>query len=150
MKNLKICIVAGTLGVLLALAVWSAPEARRNVTVRIKGLVNREGQLLASLFVAPEGFPSESKKSFRSHALVISGTDMSVTFTNVPMGKCAVGVCHDQNKSGSMDSTLFGRPKEGYGVSMQTDKLLGPPSFDQACFNISTQDVSIEIEMIYP
>jgi uncharacterized protein (DUF2141 family) len=59
-----------------------------------------------------------------------------VVFDNVPAGDYAVGIIHDSNRNGKLDTNFFGVPREGFGFSNDAMGTLGPPSFDKARFSL--------------
>ena len=69
-------------------------------------------------------------------------------FNNIAPGIYAVTSVHDENSNGDMDLFFFG-PAEGYGTSNDIRGLLGPPSFHDAKFEVSSKNVSLDINMGY-
>lgn len=70
------------------------------------------------------------------------------TFRQVPPGKWAVRLYHDENDNGKLDTNFFGIPTEGYGFSNNVQGRFGPPSFDRRLFEIQN-DTTITIYLIY-
>lgn len=50
-------------------------------------------------------------------------------FNNLPRGRYAVAVWHDENANNRVDTNALGLPKEGYGFSRVTPRM--KPKFDQ-------------------
>jgi uncharacterized protein (DUF2141 family) len=70
-------------------------------------------------------------------------------FTDLPAGVYAVSVFHDENMNQKLDKNFVGVPKEGYGASNNPKKKMGPPSFEEAKFQLSGTEQSLEIKLMY-
>ena len=73
-----------------------------------------------------------------------------VAFAQLPPGRYAVIVIHDQNDDGRLDANALGVPTEGYGFSKDARGFLSAPSFDAAAVTIGDADESIAISLTYP
>jgi uncharacterized protein (DUF2141 family) len=67
-------------------------------------------------------------------ALVVRGVSRC-RFYDVPAGRYAVGVMHDEDDDDHFDQGIFGIPQEGYGFSRDARGSMGPPSFESAAFD---------------
>ena len=54
----------------------------------------------------------------------------------LPAGQYAVGIFHDVNLNNKIDNNFLGLPKEQYGFSNNARALFGPPSFEEAAFEL--------------
>jgi uncharacterized protein (DUF2141 family) len=79
----------------------------------------------------------------------ITDDRVSFTITEIPVGRYAISVLHDENDNDKMETDLIGRPKEGYGFSRNARGKFGPPGFDDAAFDVATEPVEIHIDLIY-
>ena len=64
-------------------------------------------------------------------------------------GVYAVSVFHDENMNQKLDKNFVGVPNEGYGASNNPKKKMGPPNFDEAKFQLSGTEQSVEIKLMY-
>lgn len=71
------------------------------------------------------------------------------TFEEIPPGTYAIGVIHDENMNGELDTNLLGVPKEGYGFSNDARALLGAPTFAAASFPYDGRNLELTIELRY-
>ena len=73
------------LGNLLFLANAKADLADLNVNliIEVEGLRNKSGQICTTLFNQAEGFPSDSKKAFKSQCIEIKDIPQNLTFTEL-------------------------------------------------------------------
>ncbi len=119
---------------LVAACATPAPPAPRpagsgSVAVRVTGFAHRQGQLLLSVFLSPEGFPGEHARALRNVQLPIDGDAVVAVFDDVSAGPVAVSAFHDEDLDFVLDSNLLGIPTERWGVSGGARGLLGPPAF---------------------
>lgn len=138
---------------LTALSTFGDENSPKSVDVKIDayGFKNNSGRMLASLFIAKSGFPSDHSQAFQTSSAAITNLTASAIFTNVPLVSFAVAICHDFNDNGRMDKDILGRPLEGYGVSGKPAKTrTKPPKFEDSKLTITPSNTTVEIEIIYP
>ena len=116
------------------------------LTLTVTGLKPLKGDLYIGLHNRPEYFQVPDSAFMKMKVAVKSETQM-VSFENVPEGRYAIAVYHDENLNGMMDVNNLGIPKEGYGFS---SAVTGPgrKKFEQAAFDLNRND-TIEVKMIY-
>jgi uncharacterized protein (DUF2141 family) len=120
-----------------------------DLIVSIKNLKSTKGQIGILIFNKEAGFPSQRSKAIHEILLPIKGKDMAYTFKDLPYGKYAISVMHDENKNREIDRNRFGIPKEGYGVSNNVVSKFGPPKFGKAAFQLQKNKQSIQISLRY-
>jgi uncharacterized protein (DUF2141 family) len=125
------------------------PQSTGDLVVSISNLKNQKGQVGILIFSQETGFPMESSKAIRDVLIPIQGSTLQYTFSNLPFGKYAVSVMHDENKNQEFDTNLFGMPEEGYGVSNNVVGRMGPPSFTAAAFQFQKDNQSVDIQVRY-
>lgn len=67
----------------------------------------------------------------------LSATSMSVTFDGLPFGEYAIKAYHDRDGNGELTTNPFGSPIEPFAFSNGAKAHYGPPSFDEAAFELS-------------
>jgi uncharacterized protein (DUF2141 family) len=78
---------------------------------------------------------------------IINGSS-TITFKNIPSGKYAVNILHDENKNGKIDKGFI-LPIEGIGFSNFTKIGLGnKPNFKKASFEVK-ENKTITVKVIY-
>jgi uncharacterized protein (DUF2141 family) len=115
----------------------------------VRGLRNREGRLLVLLFKDAAGFPGEASLALAEADISIDGDSVLVAFGGLEPGSYAASVVHDENGNGTMDTGLFGIPKEGYGASRDARKPFAPPAFEDAAFPVPAQVSVQRITLVY-
>ena len=143
--------------VLLGLAAWlclAVPVAGAgDILITVTGVRNSNGNILACLWFEGWGFPDCDAFGAKTRQTAVKAEAGSVTFmfTDVPDGKYAVSVAHDQNGDGKLDRhQFFGYPVEGAGVSNFIDAPRFVPFHHDALFEASGAETSIVIPLHYP
>ncbi len=118
------------------------------VSLTVTGLRSDKGQVLVCLTREASAFP-DCSASKDARSAIVPATRPHVTFANLPQGRYAISVLHDENGNGRADKTLGLIPREGFGFSRDAPVRMGPPKFEQAAFDIEGQGVSQSIRMRY-
>lgn len=142
-------ILKAFLLILLLSSLNSGKEVTFSLTVEVDELRNSDGTVQFALYNRADAFPDEHFKKYLKvlTGKIINGSS-SVTFENLPEGKYAINVLHDENTDGRINKGLI-FPKEGIGFSNY--EFLGfsnRPSFDKASINLSG-DLKIRVKIIY-
>ena len=120
-----------------------------NLVVAVNGIKNRQGEIQISLYNKDGTIPDkELKNYYKTKRVKIEGEKTKVLFSNLPKGRYAVSVFHDQNNNHKIDKGFF-MPKEGVGLSnFETVNLFNLPNFQKASFLLE-QDKTVQIKLIY-
>lgn len=116
-----------------------APQAKRgaDVTVIAKNLRNDHGLVRACLTNQADRFP-RCEDPARSFQVVGQASDtVTLTFRDIPPGRYAVALLHDENGNGKADRAAMMIPKEGFGFSRDAKVRFGPPRFGEAAFDVA-------------
>lgn len=146
----KVVVVAYLFIVVFVLSGFNRQKVEtHSLTVEVLGLRNSNGIVQFALYNDEDSFPDEHYKKYyrKQTAKIINGTS-EVTFKNLPPGKYAVNVLHDENEDGKVKKGII-LPKEGLGFSnYESIGLSNRPSFQKASFNL-VGDKKIEVKIIY-
>lgn len=120
-----------------------------SLVVDVSGLRNSKGILQVALYNKEGSIPDEHYRNyFRLVRKEINDGSAKLIFTDLPEGKYAVSVLHDENNNGKIDKGLI-LPEEGIGFSnYESIGLRSKPSFGKASFDLSA-DKSIIVKIIY-
>lgn len=119
------------------------------IVVNVLDAHNCIGDLGIALFNDRHGFPGEVEHAFRKGGLHEIGESNRYVFDDVPYGIYAISVIHDESCCGELHKNCFGIPKEGVGTSNNPHFFLGPPSFENAKFQLDSPEVEIEVRLKY-
>lgn len=117
----------------------SSPLCAQKLTVCVHNVKPVSGNLAVGVFNREAGFPDVY---FKGASVKITDTVMSVTFTDLPKGKYAVGAYLDENKNGRVDKNMLGIPKEKYAFSNKANK----PSYKESLFDFK-EDLTIHVTL---
>ena len=138
----KIILLCG----MICISIYGFCQTKLQVTVtHIKG---QKGDILVGVFDNDENF---LKKPVDSKMIKASGDSVTIVFENLKPGKYAISVIHDANNNKDLDKNKLGIPKEGFGFSNNVMGSMGPPSFERAQFDLTSdqKDLDIDIKMKY-
>ncbi|WOJ92750.1 DUF2141 domain-containing protein [Congregibacter variabilis] len=128
--------VVGTL-----LATHSSAE---QLIVDVVGIERLGGTMMVAIFDSAEAW-EDSSKAISVGKDSVSGPTVRLIFPNLPAGRYAVKLYHDEDNDGQLDSNMLGIPSEGYGFS-NNPQVLGEPEFEEAMFIIEG-DTNIQITL---
>ena len=104
--------------------------------------IKKAGEIHVAVYDNAEAFEADRGKKGGAAPGIVDGTIVMVdagtsTFEyELPAGQYAVGIFHDVNLNNKMDNNFLGLPKEQYGFSNNARALFGPPSFEDAAFEL--------------
>jgi len=120
-----------------------------SLTVEVHELRNDDGIVVFGLYNREDAFPDEHyKKYFKIASGEITNGSSSVIFENLPAGKYAVNILHDENEDGKIKKGFI-LPVEGIGFSnYQSIGLTNRPKFSKASFDLDSNK-TISVQVIY-
>ncbi len=123
----------------------SADDGSFTVRVTVVGAQATKGIVRGAIFDNADEFP-DGRKVGTSSAAVGEGGKAKLRFENLKAGAYAISLYHDANENNEFDKSGIGLPEEQYGFSNDAEIGFGPPSFEDAKFNVKS-DRSIEITL---
>lgn len=120
-------------------------EENDDLVVIVSGLRSQEGNVHIALYDDPDQFPDPNGMIDTAEATIIDGTARH-NFTGLPSKRYAIAVYHDENDNDEFDQGFLGIPLEDYAFSNNAKVFLGPPSFDDAAF-ILTTPIAVTIQL---
>lgn len=120
------------------------------IHVKILNIKNSTGAVACALFESPAGFPTEFLQSATNIMMIkIRDTQARCDFEDIPPGRYALAVIHDENMNGKLDANQRGIPTEGYGFSKDAKAFLSAPSFRAASFPYDGRNIDLTISLNY-
>lgn len=103
---------------LAALPTLAGAAEPGSLTITVSGIRNTNGALIACVMPTQQGFPTCQKaRTATRQTMRITGSTMTVRFTNLRPGSYAASVQHDEDGNGQLKTNFIGMPKEGVGIS---------------------------------
>lgn len=115
------------------------------VTVSVRNLRKKSGDLFIGWYVKPEGFRVLESAYYKRVVPVKDQETLTATF-QVPTGTYAVAIFLDANRNGQLDTNFFGAPVEPYGFSQNNLFTFRPTSFEEAAFEVK-DNTTLEIRL---
>jgi uncharacterized protein (DUF2141 family) len=136
--------------IVAACAAGTARASCAGIHVTILNIRNPLGSVDCALFDSPSGFPADTLRSaLRLSAMKVPDRSAHCDFTELPPGRYALVVLHDENMNGRIDYNWLGMPREGYGFSNDVHGKLGAPSFDRAAFAYDGKAMDLTVTLRY-
>ena len=130
--------LAAAIGGAMMTAALAAQGAELRVTV--EGIRSDSGKIMVALHAPSEVEFPDGAGAVAAQWRTARAGDLTFVFADLPPGRFAVAVFHDENGNDELDSNLVGIPKEGYAFSEDARGFVGPPSFDAAAVEIAASD----------
>ena len=118
-----------------------------DLTVQISNIKNNNGLVQLGLYNDASKFPKVGE-TYKMVRVRTKGNQSFYTFKNLPLGKYALAIYHDENANKICDTNFFGIPKEAYAFSNGIRPRFSAPSF-QSCSFMVNSDKSIKIKLVY-
>lgn len=120
-----------------------------SLTVEVESLRNSNGNVQFALYNKNGSIPDEHYKNYlKIGTSKIVGGKATHTFYNLPVGKYAVNILHDENKNGKIHKGFI-LPIEGIGFSnFQSIGITNRPNFTKASFDLNA-DKKMHVKVIY-
>ena len=117
MKHYKALFIGLLMLIPIGTFIQAADTKGSSLTVSVNKLRNSNGTVLFALYNTEDAFPDEHyKKYYKILRGKIENGSSLVIFENLPPGKYAVNILHDENKDGKIQRRFI-LPLEGIGFS---------------------------------
>lgn len=116
--------------------------------VHIDGFRNQNGNAGVTVFTSPDGWPENNDKAFMHAGHPFTGNKATLEL-QLPAGRYAIAVIHDENSSHKLDRNFVGFPKEGFGFANNPKVGLSAPSFNAAAMQVMCPVTETTIHLIY-
>jgi len=125
---------------------WAAEGTQ--LTIVVENVRSAAGAVHLALWDGPKGF-TKPDFAIRTDNRPAKSDKVSFVFQDLKPGRYAVATFFDENGNGKFDRTWLGLPDEGLGFSNDARIKLGPPSFDEAAFNLGAESRIVVVPLRY-
>ena len=115
------------------------------LAVTITDIRESQGLLMVSVVNSDAAWNNQAKPVAAQKIAAIKG-EMTLDFPDLPPGKYAVQVMHDENGNNKLDANFLGIPSEGYGFS-NNPNVMRRAHFDEAAFEVGADKTVISIHL---
>ncbi len=116
----------------VVMLLFVSPAHAVDLEIRVHEVTTDRGMVRVSLF--------DNRVDYLGKGTGVSVAAQKGTVTaivrDVEPGIYAIAVYHDEDNDGELGANLFGIPSEGFGFSNNASARFGPPSFDEAAFQV--------------
>lgn len=126
-----------------ALAASAAATQAHVLTVEVLDARSDQGTIAGALYGSEAGW---LKEPFLQGDRQPAAAKVVLVYRDLPPGRYAVSLFHDENGNGKLDTNVVGMPTERYGFSRDARGRMGPPSFADAAVEL-TGDATITVRL---
>jgi uncharacterized protein (DUF2141 family) len=118
-----------------------------NLELTVTNIKTVKGEIIVAIFNNENSFLKENKE-FKKYKIKINNYSEKYTVSNLPKGKYAISLFHDENSDKVCNLNFLGIPKEGYGFSNNFTPILSAPTFEECVIDLQN-NTSMNIKLIY-
>jgi len=128
----------------------SLSSAGADLVINVSGFKNQRGLVQVALWNQSQGFPENYEAAY--DLLTVNFSELSnIQFRGIPAGNYGVAIYHDENSDYELNTSIFGRPKEGFAFSNDPKITFGPPKFEEVVFKLEgVKEKVINLRVRYP
>ena len=140
----KCLTLAGAAGIL------AGPALAADLDIEVRGVRSEEGYVAVAVHTpaTSDTFPG-GDCSFACLKRIAGNDPVRFVLKDVPAGRYAVAVYHDENANGDLDTNVLGSPTEGFGFANDASAFFGPPDFDAAAVAVGSAPISVAVHLTY-
>ncbi|NND67181.1 MAG: DUF2141 domain-containing protein [Halioglobus sp.] len=129
-------------------ALAAAPAEAPALTLQVSGLATVNGNLFIALYDSADTWLGEEsvlllKVAIEDHR----NGDLVEVPIEVPAGEYAMTVFYDRDDNGELNTSFIGMPKEPIALSNNAAGKFGPPSYEDAVFEVGPEPVLQALHM---
>lgn len=132
---------------MLALVALPAAGHAAGLSLEIEELATQQGKVLVAVMDSAEGWAGKAKPVAVATGAPDGDATLAIELGDLPPGRYAVRVLHDENGNGRLDTNVLGMPTEGYGFSNNPRVLMRAATFEEAAFDLAGDGAVLRIEM---
>lgn len=131
-------IVAALAGLSAGKAETTHPESETssNLAIEFTGIEYQTGSIKVALFNNEDGYNKNA--AMGGAEVAADAASVSVSVDGLPAGMYAAKVYHDVDGNGAMNTNPFGMPIEPFAFSNNAQPNMGPASWADASFEVTT------------
>lgn len=119
-------------------------KQKTKLVIKFSGMTSSNGNIKVAI--------CNSEQNYKDHRSPFIGKDVPIKnntavfeIEDIPSGEYAVKAFHDEDANDDLNTNFLGIPIEDYGFSNNARGIFGPPSWNEAKFNLSSETSVIEI-----
>ena len=133
--------------ILISLASTFQNKSSTKLEILITDASSDKGMVRVLIFSKEEGFPDQPYQALKSLSIPPKNKTVELTLLDLPPGKYAISVIHDEDNNTKLTTNVVGYPTEKFGFSTNPKVYFSPPSFEKASFYLDSTPKQIRIEL---
>jgi uncharacterized protein (DUF2141 family) len=133
------------LSLIISLFSLSLDLGNPRLEIRITDAKSDKGMVRILIFSRENGFPDQPETALKSYSIPPKNKACYLSVNDLPPGKYAVSVIHDEDNNGKLSFSVVGYPTEKFGFSNNPKVYFSPPSFDKAAFELKSENKTLQI-----
>ncbi|MDF2158299.1 DUF2141 domain-containing protein [Algoriphagus sp. CAU 1675] len=113
------------------------------IELQISNTRSNRGIIRVLIFRDSDGFPEERSKAFQALSLPVLDLKKKHSINELPPGKYALSIFHDEDENGEMRKNSLGYPLEKYGFSNNPKVLFSIPSFEKCAVQVGKGETKL-------
>lgn len=104
------------------------------MVIEVSGATPGKGQAICSLFISSDTYLKQP--AIKMIKPIDSKGQVEFRIDDLAPGTYAVSIVYDEDSNGKLNTGIFGIPTEPVGVSNNAKGKFGPPSYEDAAFEL--------------
>jgi uncharacterized protein (DUF2141 family) len=119
---------------------------QHSLSLTIEGVPSNAGAICAAVYKDHKSFLKFDEVYKMGSEKATEGNTI-IQINDIPEGNYAVAIFHDENGNNTLDTNMFGIPKETVAFSNAKMKMFGPPKFEECAFEIvANTEITIALD----
>ncbi len=93
-------------------------------------------------------FPDEGKFAIAKEVKPSKTGEVTLTFTDIPVGEYALALYQDSNGNKKLDTNIVGYPKEPFGFSQNIKPKFSAPTYEECKIIFNANNTTFSIKLI--
>jgi uncharacterized protein (DUF2141 family) len=125
-----------------------APVTETVLTIKVRNIKKATGNLRIGIYTQNNNFP-KNEDTYKNKIYKIPKTGiLTVKISDLPHGKYALALHHDENANNRMDYNLIGAPLEPFAFSNNIRPRFAAPPFETCAFDFYKNEVVLDLTLI--
>lgn len=122
-------------------------KVNTKLLIQIHHAKSDQGKIRILIFSSEKGFPDQPENALKSYSITPKNKSGQLLVEDLPEGKYAVSVIHDEDENGKLNSNAVGYPSEKFGFSNNPKVYFSIPSFEKVAFQLTKETKTIRINL---
>ncbi|TDQ19421.1 uncharacterized protein (DUF2141 family) [Algoriphagus boseongensis] len=122
-------------------------KVNTKLLIQIHHTKSDQGKIRILIFSSEKGFPDQPEHALKSYSITPKNKAGELLVEDLPEGKYAVSVIHDEDGNGKLNTNAVGYPSEKFGFSNNPKVYFSIPSFEKVAFQLTKEAKTILINL---